>query len=149
MLAWHVALCRSQQEARAAVELANQSFRVFLPILDTKPMFPRYIFLQFDRDRDDWGKVKSTRGCVDLLKSGFLPSIVPEPVMDAIMAFRPPVEPVQGETQFTEGQRVRVTEGPCQGLEGLFQRDAKGRNYALLEILGKRVELPKNSIRAA
>ena len=149
MLAWHIAVCRPLQETRAAIELVNQDFRVYLPILDSKPMFPRYIFVQFDREYDDWGKIKSTRGCVDLIKNGFQPSIVPQDAMDAIMAFKPPVEPVDGETQYTEGQMVQIISGPFQGFQGLFQRDAKGRTAALLEVMGRRIELPKNSIRAA
>ena len=149
MLTWFVAYTKPQQEARAAVELANQDFRVFLPVMFSKPMFPRYIFVQFDRDRDPWGKIKSTRGCIDLLKDGFLPSIVPQAVIETIMAFRPPESAAQTQTQFTLGDTVQITNGPLAGLQGLFVADRKARVMALLEICGKRVEVPRNSIRAA
>ncbi len=149
MKSWFCVVSRPNQECRAAIELANQSFHVYLPVIDAKPMFPRYLFVEFDREKDPWGSIKSTRGCVDLLRNGFLPAMVPRHAMDAIMAYQPQQEAPAGPNIFTEGQVVRVIEGPLQGLQGLFQRDAKGRVSCLIEIMGRRVELPKESIRAA
>lgn len=149
MIAWHCAVTKPQQEHIAAVHLANQQFHTYLPVLDAKPMFPRYIFVEFDRDRDPWGVIRSTRGCCDLLKDGFIPAIVPQKAIEAIMAFKPP-EIIPGELgQFTPGQRVRIMDGVLNGLEGLFQGDAKGRTACLLEICGRKVTVPKNTIRAA
>lgn len=150
MLAWHVVMSRAQQEARAAIELANQNFKVYLPVIDAKPMFPRYLFVQMDRNKDPWGLIKSTRGCVDLLKNGYLPALVPQHAMNAIMSYSPPLpEQPDAPGTFAPGQAIKVVTGPLQGLEGLFQRDAGGRISCLIEILGRRVELPKDSIRAA
>ncbi len=149
MISWHVCRTKSQQEPRAAVELANQDFRVFLPVLASKPMFPGYIFVQFDRDRDPWGKIKNTRGCIDLLGCGFIPANVPDPVIEALMAYRPPEIPSEGPSTFAKGQPVQITEGILAGLEGLFQADVKGRTACLLEICGKRVEVPRGTVRAA
>jgi transcriptional antiterminator RfaH len=149
MQAWFVAMCKPNQEARAAVELTNQEFEVYLPALDSKPMCPRYIFVKFDRESDNWGTIRSTRGCIDLLRNGFMPSPVPESAMKAIMSYQAPQEPIPTDAQFTPGQTVKIVEGVLAGLEGLFQRDAKGRSMALLEIMGRKVEIPKDSIRAA
>lgn len=150
-LGWHCVVSRPQQEARAAVELANQGFRVFLPILDQKPMFPRYLFSQFDSEKDPWGAIKSTRGCVDLLKNGFTPASVPDRVIEAIMAYRPrPIEtPCESETDFRAGDTVRITEGPLAGLSGLFVADKRARTACLLDLFGKKVEVPRDSLRAA
>jgi len=149
MQQWFVVVAKAQQEARAALELTNQGFTIYLPTLDAKPMFPRYLFAAFDRDRDNWGVIKSTRGCVDLLKSGFTPTPVPKYAMDEIMAYREPEKLADGQEQFATGQLVLIHTGPLQGLQGLFVADAKARTMAFLEIMGKRVELPRNSIRAA
>src|SRR6478752_551295 len=116
MMAWHVVVCRAQQEARAAIELTKQDFEVYMPILDSKPMFPRYIFTRFNREVDNWGVIRSTRGCIDLLKNGFLPAHVPQHAMDAIMASRPPEEPVETESNFAPGDTVKIASGPLAGL---------------------------------
>lgn len=149
MQEWHCAFTRANQEARAAIELTNQDFEVFLPVLDSRPMFPRYLFVRFDRDTDNWGAIKSTRGCVDLLKNGFVPANIPQCAMDAIMSYTPPEKTVDGQTIFTTGQPVTITTGPLAGLQGLFVADRNKRVFALLEICGKRVEVARDSIQAA
>lgn len=65
------------------------------------------------------------------------------------MAYKPPEAPTTEETQFTKGQVVRIETGVLAGLEGLFQTDVRGRTACLLEILGKRVEVPRDTVRAA
>jgi transcriptional antiterminator RfaH len=149
MMAWHVVVTRAQQEARAAIELTKQDFEVYMPILDSKPMFPRYIFTRFNREVDNWGVIRSTRGCIDLLKNGFLPAHVPQTAMDAIMAYRPPQEPVETESNFAPGDSVKIASGPLAGLQGLFVSDKQKRISCLLEIMGKRVEVPRDAVRAA
>ncbi len=149
MRAWHVCTTRPQQEHIAAIHLTNQSFHTYLPVLDGKPLFPRYLFIEFNRDTDPWGKIRSTRGCCSLLLDGYLPAIVPERAMDAIRAYKAPETAQDGQTQFIQGQRVVIMDGVLNGLEGLFQGDAKGRTACLLEICGRKVTVPKNTIRAA
>jgi len=146
---WFCAMTKPHQEARAAVELIKQDFRAYLPVLHSKPMFPRYLFVEFDRDVDNWGLIRSTRGCCDLLKTGFLPAIVPQHAMDAIMAYKP--EPEIISPRFTDGQPVRITHGPFAGHEGLFQQEAKGRVSVLLKLLGgkRKVLIPVNDIEGA
>lgn len=149
MLGWYCIVSRPQQEARAALELTNQGFTVFLPKLDGKPMFPRYLFAAFDRDRDNWGTIRSTRGCSDLIRFNGIPAQVPNYAMSQIMAYKPPEKPIDGKIEFTKGQVVRIESGVLAGLEGLFQADVRGRTACLLEILGKRVEVPRDTVRAA
>lgn len=149
MREWHCVISRPNQETRAAIELANQDFEVFLPVLDRKPMFPRYLFVAFDSQSEPWGRIKSTRGCVDLLKVGFVPAVVPKHAMEAIITYRPPQEPQEAQVQFEEGDAVIIQTGPLQGLQGLFVADRHKRVMALLEIMGKKIEVPRDSIRAA
>lgn len=147
---WFCVVSKPQMEWRASIELAQQNFVVYLPLLASKPYFPGYLFVQMDRDTAPWGKIRSTRGCIDLLKSGYLPSPVPDHVMTAIK-FRPtaPQEATDGVPQFTRNQVVRIIEGNGEGLEGLFVKEKRKRVTALLEIMGRQVEKPLTSIRAA
>ena len=149
MMAWHCAVTKPQQEHIAAIHLTNQQFHTYLPVLDAKPMFPRYIFVEFDREKDPWGSIRSTRGCIDLLKDGFKPAIVPHKAIEAIMAYQPQIPSSPESVNYEKGQRVKIVDGVLDGLEGLFQGDAKGRTACLLEICGRKVTVPKNTIRAA
>lgn len=149
MLAWHCIVSKPSQEARAAIELTNQDFHVFLPILDKKPMFPRYLFAEFDASIDNWGVIRSTRGCIDVLKNGRSPATVPNHVMAAVMAFKAPETLPDGQTEFSPGQSIQIVQGPLAGLQGLFVADKRHRVYCLLDLLGKKVEVARDSIRAA
>jgi len=137
------------EEIRASINLTNQGFPVFLPLHEGRPLFPRYLFLEFDRSQPEWAKVRSTRGCIGLITNNHLPVPVPDEVIMALKSYRPPQEPAHGETVFTQGQTVRIVDGPLQGLEGLFVADRNKRVSCLLELLGRKVEVPRASVQAA
>lgn len=152
---WFVVFCRANNEIRATVNLANQFQEAYLPRLEGKPLFPRYAFVRFDRDMDPWGKIANTRGCIQLLKNGNIPTPVPDTVMDAIKTYceenatRATEKAQDGKIKFKAGDAVVIQSGPLQGLSGLFVADKKARVSCLLELCGRRVEVPLDSVRAA
>lgn len=146
MQAWHCVQTKPSQELRASVELTKQGFEVYYPLDQSQakpaPLFARYIFSRFDRDVDNWGLIRSTRGCCDVLRTGFRPAIVRQSLIDAIMAYTAP-EPVQDAYPvFLEGQTVRITNGLLQGHEALFRGTNKQRTTALLEFMGVSWKVP-------
>ncbi len=149
MQAWFCAHTRPQQELRAAIELTKQDFHVYTPLIDGKPLFPRYLFVQFDRLVDNWGIIRSTRGCIDLLKNGFNPIEVRQPIMDAIMSYRAPQEATEADPVYSLQQRVRIKSGLLAGYEGLFTGSDKQRTQAFLDILGNKVSVPISTIAPA
>lgn len=150
MLAWYCANTRPQQEHRALIELTKQGFHAYTPIFSPgKVLFPRYIFLEFDKDKDNWGLIRSTRGCVDVLKNGFNPIPIRQSIMETIMAYEPSPEPTQTDPTYSKDQKVRITTGILAGYEGLFQGTDKQRVQAFLDILGKRVSVPLRDISTA
>ncbi len=141
MRAWFVAVAKPAQEFRAQYELNNQGFETYLPTIRSKPMFPRYLFTRFDRDVDNWGTIRSTRGCIDVLKHGFLPQAVPSQAMNLIMAYKDAPESFHTNPAYQAGQRVTVIGGPFSSFEGLFQESAKDRVKVLLELFGAKREV--------
>lgn len=147
-LNWYVIRTQSGQEFRASSELLNQGFQTYIPTIKSKPLFSRYIFIEFDRDIDPWGKIRSTRGCVDVLRSGILPQPVPQKAMEAIMAFEDIPEP-NDEPIFVIGQPVVITTGILRGYSGLFTGTAKNRTEALLEVMGNKLFISLKDIEPA
>src|ERR1700760_217373 len=132
MRQWYCIVSKPAQEHRAAYELRNQAFEVYLPLIHSKPLFPRYLFCRFDVLTDNWGKIRSTRGCIDLLKHGFNPQRIRDQIIDAIMAFEATPEAQITPPEFTPNQRITVINGPFSSFEGLFQKSAQGRVKVLL-----------------
>lgn len=73
-LNWFVAISKPAKETVAAVAIAEKGFSVFLPMdlvwrshagkreQVNRPLFPRYIFTQFDRAIDDFSRIFYCRG---------------------------------------------------------------------------------------
>ena len=88
MRKWYVIKTKVNQEKRALLNLSRQGFELFCPltpilrkfkntiknILD--PLFPSYIFVKLDLEKDNWSKINNTYGVKELLKnSSMFPSI--------------------------------------------------------------------------
>ena len=79
---WFVAMTAPRKERLAATQLDNQHYRSFLPLqLETRrharkfttvlaPVFPRYLFVILDVDRQRWRSVNGTLGVQRLITDG-------------------------------------------------------------------------------
>ena len=160
---WYAVYTHPQAETRAAVHLREQGFEPYLPRFlkrrsharrvewGPSPLFPRYLFVGMDVLSARWRAIYSTPGVVTLVSDGRGPVAVPNGVVEEIMARhddRGLVHLPQGPRQ---GERVRVLDGPLEGLHGLFAcNDDNGRVTVLLDLLGRatRVSLPLAAVAA-
>ncbi len=152
---WFAVHSLPHREAGAQQQLENQGFHTFLPrCLKARrharklenvlaPIFPRYLFVVLDLDRDRWRSVNGTFGVARLvMMAGNRPQPVPRGVVEALIAWADG----RGVLRFDEagrltvGQRVRILAGPFAERIGLLQRlDGNGRVRLLLDIMGGRI----------
>ena len=153
---WYVAYTQPNAEVRAAAQLANQEFFVYLPrfmrrrrigrrnIRGPSPLFPRYLFVGIDVENQRWRSVNGTVGVSWLICQGDRPAPIDAAVVEAIagrenedgmIKLAPP-------RNFRPGESVRVTGGAFTdqlGLyEGLVDHD---RVRILLDLLGRKVRV--------
>jgi transcription antitermination factor NusG len=130
--AWWALYTRHQHEKTVAEILSAKGFEVFLPLYESMrrwkdrtkqlslPLFPGYVFVRGELDRRL--QIITTPGVHMILSRGDKLAIIPEAEIQAIrMAVEGPnkVEP----HPFLEcGQRVRVKQGPLEGVEGILVR---------------------------
>lgn len=129
-LDWHVASTKHNQEIKADVCLRRQGFETFFPRVRertgrgyrVRPYLPRYIFVRFDRERDAWGRINSTRGVSRLFTSGDFPSRIRRGVIEAMIESAENgsfvTDDRMREIIFSAGDRVRVRSGPFSGKAG-------------------------------
>lgn len=152
---WYVVHTRVRAEMRAAQQLRQQGFDVYLPRyarrrrhagrIDTVvvPLFPRYLFVSLDIERDRWRAVQSTVGVSSVVCHGQQPAMIADAVISEIKAREDErglvsVKPLQ----FSRGDRVRVLDGALCDRLGLFEEAAdQSRVQILLEILGRKVRV--------
>ena len=151
--AWYLVYTKPRQEGVAQENLVRQAYVAYLPrvrhmrkrqgrqVAVIEPLFPRYLFIQLDTQNDNWGPIRSTFGVASLVRFGSEPAKVP----DELVAHLKAQEGQDGLHEWTEpkmkvGDRVRVTEGPLKGYEGiLLAKSGQTRVMLLLEMLGKEV----------
>jgi transcription elongation factor/antiterminator RfaH len=159
---WYVVHTQPNREAIAQRHLANQGFQPFLPQFvkttsharklhkSIAPLFPRYLFVRLDLNRDRWHSVNGTIGVSSLIMTGERPSPVKHGVVETLIASTAP----DGDLRFMQplcvGERVRLVAGPFAEQLGVLKHfDASGRVRVLLEIMGSQipVNLPRGDVR--
>ena len=80
---WFVVMTKPKQEIIAKLNLENQDFLVLLPMLKLdseankkEPLFPSYLFVNFDPEDYKWLKISNTRGVKKILKCSIHPKEV-------------------------------------------------------------------------
>ncbi len=150
---WYLVYTKPRQEVLAQENLVRQGYAVYLPqvrlmrkrqgrqVAIIEPLFPRYLFIYLDTQKDNWGPIRSTFGVASLVRFGSEPAKVP----DEFVAHLKAQEGLEGlhewaESKITVGDRMRVTEGPLKGYEGiLLAQSGQDRVMLLLDMLGKEV----------
>lgn len=150
MKQWFAVMTKPRAEALGREHLERQGFEVRLPRIRRErrgaaiePLFPRYLFLRADPDREDLARVRSTRGVCGLVRFGATPATVPEPVIDALVARTDAEGLVRLDAPaLRAGAPVRIVDGPLAGLQAVFAAEAaRERVELLVRLLGESCRL--------
>jgi len=150
---WYLVHTKPRQEKCALDNLQRQGFQCYLPtlpseklrqgVLTDEPLFPRYLFIRLGQgdSAPSWAPIRSTKGVSRLVSFGVEPAKVADSLVEALRAQE---ASVQDEPQrlFKPGERVRLTEAPFAGIEGIYQMaDGEHRVMVLIELLSKQVRV--------
>jgi transcriptional antiterminator RfaH len=118
------------------------------------PLFPRYLFVEFDIEEARWRAINGTRGVVGMLSKGSRPIPVRRGTVEELIARRDDsgAIPLSALSLFTEGTQVRITSGPFTGQLAKVQcLSARDRVVVLLNFMGAqtRLRIPPYAIEAA
>ena len=151
---WYVAQTLYHREKIAELHLRAQGFRPFFPQFRrtvrharklrevVAPVFPGYIFVIFDTERDRWHSINGTVGVSRLLTALKRPVPVPGDVVQALIGAIDVSGCVVLGADLRVGQAVRVVAGPFVGGLGVLERlDGKRRVRVLLNIMGGQTPL--------
>jgi transcription antitermination factor NusG len=130
--AWWALYTRHQHEKTVADMLGAKGIEVFLPLYDSirrwkdrskllsLPLFPCYVFVRGTRKQRH--QIVSTPGIHMILTHGERIATVPDLEIDAIRKTVEGVYRVEPHPFLKIGERVRVTRGSLQGVEGILLR---------------------------
>jgi transcriptional antiterminator RfaH len=148
---WFLVHTLPKKERRAELHLGAQGFRAFLPHSDKtvrharqlrtvrSPVFPRYLFVILDLERDRWLSVRSTVGVSSLVTQNGRPLPVPPGVVESLIE-RSYSGVLRFDAALVKGQSVRILSGPFTDFVGTLERlDDAGRTRVLLNMMGTSV----------
>lgn len=150
-LSWYAAQLRPNGDRLALVNLQRQGFNSFRPqIWESKrtdkgtqrllkPMFPGYVFIEFDINEPNWTKIRSTHGISRVVGNiDGRPSRLPTGLVD-LLKQRCATNLVDPSSHaFRAGDEVHVSEGPLSAFVATVERvDAQKRVWLLIDFMGR------------
>ena len=160
---WFLVYTKAREEERAKKNLENQGFEIFLPMISyakenqpksflLKPMFPRYLFIRINAERDNWAPIKSTRGVSHLVIFGDILAEVPNFVVKFLKTKVDKHDIAKQKVirkKFQKGDKLVIKKGVLQGNEAtFFSTTGKERVRILLQLMNKLIitEVPEHNI---
>ncbi len=140
-LPWFAVRVRSRYERIAEASLAGRGFNCLMPSYTVtskwsdrskvlvKPLFPGYLFCQFDFDRRL--PILTSPGVMGVVSSGSLPTPVRTDEIHALQTVMSSGRTARRHPFLSSGARVRLNAGPLRGLEGLLVETKNDRRLIL------------------
>ena len=150
---WFILQFKSNSHHLAAKNLDRQGFETFLPLHETtsrrlsrfintsKPLFPGYMFIRFDKAESEWHKINSTYGVSRLITFNSHLKSIPTKFVDHLMKrydLSGKLIPIQ---KLKKGDHVTVLKGPFANFIATVEKyEADQRIWILMDLMGRKTK---------
>ena len=144
---WYLVKTKSKQEDIAILNLENQNFHVYCPYALIKNknevLFPGYIFIQLDKDTQNWSPIRSTKGVLHFVRFGLSYAKIPDNIIEFIKTNQlNTAEKLKNINKFKPGDKVQITDGVFKNCIAIFKSyKSDERVILLMNILGQQQKL--------
>jgi transcription antitermination factor NusG len=149
---WYAVYTMSRHEKRVAAHCERIAIEHFLPLYTWRrswknrttvdlqmPLFPNYIFVQLSPD--DHGPLMRLPGVLSTVGNAAGPVAIQDSEMEVLRRIMD-CKAIEPHAYITAGDKVRVKEGPLEGIVGVVLRKANGFRFIVtLDLIGKSVAL--------
>jgi len=151
---WFILQFKSNSHHLAVKNLNRQGFETFLPLHETtsrrlsrfkntsKPLFPGYMFIKFDRAESEWHKINSTYGVSRLITFNSILKSIPTIFVDNLMKrydLSGKLLPIQ---KLKKGDQVTVLRGPFANFIASVEKyEADQRIWILMDLMGRKTKI--------
>ena len=160
---WFLVYTKAREEKRAKKNLENQGFETFLPMIayekirqpksfSLEPMFPRYLFITINAERDNWAHIKSTRGVSHLVVFGHKLAEVPNVVVAFLKTRVDDNDIVRQKItrqEFIKGDKLVIKRGVFKDKDATFlSKKSNDRVRILLRLVNQLItaEMPASHV---
>ena len=144
---WFALWTHSHCEQLVRDQLTAKGFETFLPTVGEwsrrggvrrvipRPMFPSYLFVRHAIEKRSYVEIMKARGLVRILGERWdRLSAIGDDEIEAIQRVGNSGLTVAPHPYLREGQRVRITEGPLAGVEGILVRNRPKQGLLVLSV---------------
>jgi transcriptional antiterminator RfaH len=155
---WFVLKFKPNSHDQAVRNLNRQGFETFLPLYDTtsrklsrfintsKPLFPGYMFIKFDRAESDWHKIDNTYGVSRLITFNSIVKPIPSRFVYNLMKrydLSGKLLPIQ---KLKKGDPVTVLSGPFANFIATVEKyEDDQRIWILMDLMGRKTKIHTSS----
>ena len=151
---WFILQFKPNSHHLATKNLTQQGFEVFLPLHDTtsrklsrfintsKPLFPGYMFIKFDRAESEWHKINNTYGVSRLITFNSILKPIPASFVDGLMKrydLSGKLLPIQ---KLKKGDQVKLLKGPFADFAATVEKyEDDQRIWVLMSLMGRKSKI--------
>ena len=159
---WFILQFKPNSQHQATRNLNQQGFETFLPLHDTttrkltqfintsKPLFPGYMFIRFDRTEPEWRKINNTYGVSRLITFNSILKSIPTIFVDHLMKRYDLSGKLIPIKKLKKGDQVTVLTGPFANFIATVEiYEADQRIWILMDLMGRntRIQTPSNTLK--
>ena len=151
---WFILQFKSNSHHLAAKNLNRQGFETFLPLHETtsrrlsrfintsKPLFPGYMFIRFDKAESEWHKINSTYGVSRLITFNSILKSIPTTFVDSLMMRCDSSGKLLPIKKFKNGDNVTVSKGPFANFIASVEKyEADQRIWIIMDLMGRKTKI--------
>ena len=151
---WFILQFKSNSHHLAAKNLNRQGFETFLPLHETtsrrlsrfintsKPLFPGYMFIRFDKAESEWHKINSTYGVSRLITFNSHLKSIPTKFVDSLMKRYDLSGKLLPIKKLKEGDQVAILKGPFANFIATVEKyEAEQRIWVLMDLMGRKTKI--------
>ena len=151
---WFILQFKPNSHHQASRNLTNQNFDTFLPLYNftsrkknhftnvTRPLFPGYMFVSFDRKNTVWSKINNTYGVSRLITFNDILKSIPNSFINDLKYRCDLSGKLMPEKKLIKGDQVKVLHGPFTNLIATVESlDANQRIWILMDLMGRKIKV--------
>ncbi|MDC0095078.1 transcriptional activator RfaH, partial [Amylibacter sp.] len=155
---WFILQFKPNAHHQAIKNLNRQGFETFLPLHDTtsrklsrfintsKPLFPGYMFIKFDRTEPKWHKINNTYGVSRLITFNSNLKSIPASFVDSLMKRYDLSGKLLPIKKLKTGDKVTVLSGPFANFIATVEKyEADQRIWILMDLMGRKTKIKTSS----
>ena len=134
---WYLVQTKPRQEFVAKENLSNQGYKVYCPLFKLKntkkPLFPRYLFINFENNSKSLSPIRSTKGVSNFVRFGVNFATVPNNIIKNIKnQEQETIDKAIKQSRPHKGDKVQITQGIFQGNQAIFEKYNDDERVTLL-----------------